>query len=274
MRKMRKTWRHINLVARSKKKSREKNPFRLRGLEALWLKLTPSRHTTSTRLDGKRIWLTDPYWFVLNHKEIFDDQVYKFKAKRQNPYIIDCGSNIGLSIIYFNFLYPNSRIVGIEPDPEIFKFLIQNLKQFKSSNLELIQKAVWTSNDTLYFKQDGSLGGRIVGRDDGKKIIQVQTIRLRDLLCEPVDFLKIDIEGAEYDVLMDIQDKLSQVEHLFLEYHGGANEPQNLHEILGVISAAGYRYHIKEAKPVRHPFISEERDTVYDLQLNIYAFRD
>ena len=79
--------------------------------------------------------------------------------------------------------------------------------------------------------------------------------RLKDYLDEPIDFLKLDIEGAETSVLLDCGDKLSNVDHLFVEYHGSPGERQDLGVILEVIQAAGFRYHIKDAYLIEHPFL-------------------
>ena len=59
---------------------------------------------------GKMIELTDPFWYLHCYREIFGDQVYRFIANRQDPLIIDCGANIGMSVIYFKYLYPDARI--------------------------------------------------------------------------------------------------------------------------------------------------------------------
>lgn len=249
-------------------------PFRLGNLDTFRLSLLPRKQLTSAKLNKHKIWLTDPYWFILNHQEIFEEEIYKFIPKRPDPFILDCGSNIGLSIIYFKHLYPEAQIVGFEPDPNIFEVLTQNLRAYNFQDVELLQKAVWVNETVLLFHQDGSLGGKIVDTSSDSNVIEVQATRLKEYLNQPIDFLKIDIEGAEYDVLVDCKEKLDCVDYLFVEYHGQTNETQKLHTILEIISSAGFRYHIKEANPVHHPFIADERGRTYDLQLNIFGFRD
>jgi len=75
------------------------------------------------------------------------------------------------------------------------------------------------------------------------------------------------------DVLVGCSSSLVNVDNLFVEYHGRAGQAQTLHRILQILEQAGLRYHIKEANPVRHPFLPEERNSLYDLQLNVFAFR-
>lgn len=53
--------------------------------------------------------------FLFN--ELFADACYSFRAQTDSPLIFDCGSNIGLSILFFKKLYPKARVIGFEPDP-------------------------------------------------------------------------------------------------------------------------------------------------------------
>ena len=161
---------------------------------------------TETEIDflNKKIHIVDIASFNFIRKEIFDQQIYKFKADTEVPYIIDCGANIGLSIIYFKQLYPDAEIVGFEPDDKVFKALQHNMEAFNFSNVELIKKACWNEETTLKFYSEGADGGRVAKEFDTDQIIEVETIRLRKFLDRKVDFLKIDIEGAEVQVLADM----------------------------------------------------------------------
>jgi len=138
-------------------------------------------------------------------------------------------------------------------------------------DVDIFEKAVWTSNTTLDFEVEGSWGGKI-NDIASEKTIKVESKRLKDLLTEPVDFLKIDIEGGETAVLQDCADDLVNVKNLFVEYHSDANQPQTLDQILRIISNAGMRYHIKEAAGRKKPFVNKITSG-FDLQLEIYAYR-
>lgn len=234
----------------------------------------PRKTVFSSKLIKKEIWISDSFWYLPTLKEIWENQIYKFQAKNDSPLIIDCGANIGLSVIYWKYLYPKAKIIAFEPDPNIFKLLEENIAVFNFESVDIRQNAIWSSNTKLNFKSDNSVGGRISDKGNKSFLIKVDTFRLRDLLNQNVDMLKIDIEGAEDEVLFDCKDQLTFVDKLFVEYHGNANEQQKLHEILELLQNAGFRYHIKEANPVKHPFVKSELGKLYDLQLNIYAFRN
>ena len=117
------------------------------------------------------------------------------------------------------------------------------------------------------------MSSRIGNGGSGTKTINA--IRLKDLLTEKIDFLKIDIEGAEYAVLKDIKDSLFHVTNLFVEYHGSFNQTRELTDMLEWITEQGFNYYIKEAAPVyRTPFFRERKNVYdYDVQLNIFCFR-
>jgi len=251
-----------------------KDNFGVKWWELKRLEYAPRYWHTQSSLLGKKIELTDPFCYLRGYREIFLEQIYKFSVDKTCPLIIDCGANIGLSVIYFKYLYPEARIVAFEPDPEIFSVLQRNVRRFGFTDVELYQNAVWTSNGELAFRSTGAGDGRVMTEDQEKGLIRVPTVRLDDFMNQKIDFLKIDIEGAEYEVIKDCQNNLDAVNYFFIEYHGDRKEIQTLHEILRILQNAGFRYHIREANPILHPFIKKERQKrLYDLQLNLFGFR-
>jgi FkbM family methyltransferase len=190
------------------------------------------------------------------------------------PFIIDCGANIGLSVIYLKRLFPSARILAFEPDEKNFILLTKNIAAFGFENVEARQEAVWIDNTQLQFSGDGAMNSRI-DFGSSKNSVPVRAIRLRDFLNRPVDFLKLDIEGAEYQVMNDITGNLHFVRHLFLEYHGSFTQNKELARLFALLVDNGFCYYIKEAtsiydnplNPVKKP------DMPYDIQLNIFCFR-
>lgn len=232
---------------------------------------------SSFLIDDNEFFFTDAATFLHGFEEIFENQIYKFEIKKANPIIIDCGSNIGLSIVYFKKIFPNSKIIAFEPDNDIFKVLQKNVESFRLKDVELNNKAIWIHNNGVEFKSEGGFSGRIPKEGDHKnQIIRVESIRLDRLLGEydQIDFLKMDIEGAEYDVLKDSLENLKKIKYLFVEYHSHISESQKLHDILQLISQSGFRYHIHEAYSRKTPFINKTTMDNMDLQLNIYAINE
>lgn len=210
--------------------------------------------------------------FLYMYDEIFEKEIYKFKSSRKNPYIIDAGSNIGLSIIYFKKKYPNSKILGFEPDRNIFKILEDNLKSLKLTDVEIIEKGLSNQNGQVLFYSEGSDGGRIKQETD-KGTYEIKTTKLSTFIKDKVvDFLKIDIEGSEYDVIEESKEHLKNIENIFIEYHSYFNKPQKLHNILEILSKNGFRYYIENVGvKSTNPFMHINKYMGYDNQINISA---
>ena len=73
-----------------------------------------------TNLITKEFHFIDSESFINQYLEIFENQCLFFETKNQKPKIIDCGANIGISILYYKRLYPEAQIIGFEPDPKFF----------------------------------------------------------------------------------------------------------------------------------------------------------
>jgi FkbM family methyltransferase len=233
-----------------------------------------ARNKTIVFFNGRKIRFSSPFWFLHSIDEIFIQEVYKFCSEKESPYIIDCGSNIGLSVIYFKTLFSKARVVAFEADPTVFDELRNNIGEYGYNDVSLVNAAVWTDNTTITFKSEGSVGGMInpTGTSETNDV-QVPAIRLKEYLEEEIDFLKIDIEGAEYLVLKDCKALLSNVRNLFIEYHEEKLDAQKLHEILQWLDHAGFKYYIKEAwNNMTNPFTKKYNDHFHS-QLNIFCFR-
>jgi FkbM family methyltransferase len=232
----------------------------------------PRYTPASLEFFGYQLNIVDNASFLEMTNELFSKNIYNFDAKSEAPYIIDCGANIGLSVLYFKQLYPKSQIVAIEADPNIFEVLRQNIESYKFKEVQCINSAVWTNSETLNFSVEGSWGGYLSSEPEAKSIT-VKALDLRSLIDKKIDFLKIDIEGAETEVLIHAQDLIVKyVDHLFFEWHSLAGETQRLGEILDYFSSNGFRYHIKEASNRETPFTNKPTARM-DSQLDCFLYK-
>jgi FkbM family methyltransferase len=248
-------------------------PFGLTDSTKRRLRGRPRRTREKISFRGKPLFLADAASFLAAHEEIFVRRSYAFSSHRQAGLIIDAGANVGLSSLWFTENYPNYRIIAIEADPDIFDILRQNVELQNTKNVVLVNRAVWDTDDELLcFSPDGADGGRVLDNATGK----IQSIRLRHLLeAQPVEMLKIDIEGAEVRVLDDCRDALGNVTNLFVEYHSCSDEPQRLAQLLDVLQDSGFRYYLENPGPhSSHPLLLQESDSGHDLRINIWATRN
>lgn len=213
--------------------------------------------------------------FYDTYQEIFIQEIYRFKSQTDKPLIIDCGANIGLSLLFFSRYYPKAKIIAFEPDNSVLPCLRENIKHSKLKQVELHERAVWDSVTELKFYTDKGMGGRVETAFENQQAVIISTVRLRDLLQEPIAMLKMDIEGAEYKVLKDCADVLCNVSCLFVEYHSFIGEEQHLDDILGILKRAGFRYHLKESFSRKKPFINRHiLCEKFDMAINVFAYRD
>jgi FkbM family methyltransferase len=250
--------------------------FREKVYEEKRLRSLPRYVRTETFCLGRKIAIVDAPSFLASRSEIFGAEIYKFRSDRKSPYIIDCGSNIGLSIIHFKTLYPDAKIVGFEADKKVFDVLTHNIDAFKLENVALFNNAIWHEETVLHFFSEGADGGRIDEGDNTGRTNRIQAIRLGRFMNEPVDLLKMDIEGAEYEVLNDCKDLLKNVQNIFVEYHSLIKEEQRLQRILEILTQAGFRYYLdRTGIESPRPFYSGINVFLgIENQVNIYGYRD
>lgn len=240
-----------------------------------WLKLfdafkkTTSFNPVTAKAMGFRWSVHHGETFLNQFESIFVDQIYKFESQTKQPVVIDCGANMGTSVLYFKWLYPNAKLYAFEPDAAIFEVLQQNVTNNKLSDVHLFNNAVWTNNSTMFFEQNNAQSGKLIFTENNMK---VDCIRLKDFMKDHahIDFLKLDIEGAELPVLKDIAAELGRVKHLFIEYHSAVNQPQNLSELLQILEKEGFRYFIDGNKS-KSPFVTKVIEEDMDLTLDIFA---
>jgi len=208
---------------------------------------------------------------LFQYKDIFVNENYRFSSNNQSPVILDCGANVGVSCLYFKHIFPQSKITAYEADPSVSKLLVNNLLRNDISDITVVPKAIWIHDQGISFGSDESDGGSIYNPINP---ISIPTVRLRDELLrhDHIDMLKIDIEGAETDVIVDCDDMLQKTKCLFIEYHSLFEKDQRLDEILSVLRKNNFKYILKEVGTIASPFVALAKNSI-TFQINIYAVR-
>lgn len=232
------------------------------------------RYTTQVvKFKGVDIKIVDAMSFIWQAYDIYFREVYAFDCSTVKPYIIDCGSNVGLSIQYFKECYPGAIIEGFEPDPEVYTALLENVGHMP--NVRVNQVALWTHENGISFNQENADSGYI--DDEGNDTIRIPSKSLKRILesSNEVDLLKMDVEGAEFELMRDCADSLDHVKRIFIEVHTFSNQEQRLSSILKILEDAGFRYFIENANNQVMPLKGNWRttETDMDLQLNIYGIK-
>ena len=226
---------------------------------------------TKIQLGGLHLVVPDVASALSAYNAIFLRGIYHFKTSRNAPVIVDAGANIGISVLYFKWLYPNAQITAFEPDPHIFSYLEKNLAANQAQDVVLENKALWSQEETLHFGADGADGGRV--QNSGS--IDVPAVPLAPYLTDhTIDFLKMDVEGSEAEVLAPCYKKLSAVQRAFVEYHSFPEKPQRLAEIVSGMQGAGFRTYVHNDYVPPRPFTQRIANDGMDMRLNLFFTRD
>jgi FkbM family methyltransferase len=202
----------------------------------------------------------DPWTLRYLYREVFARQHYYFSSQSDAPVILDCGANIGMASLYFKWLYPKSQVQAFEPDPATFKLLQRN---FAQNHLDVVTHncALWDEDTELDFYVDSTDPGSLLMSTDASRSkslpIKVPGRKLSDFIDGPIDFLKLDVEGAEHQVLGDLAKarKLKSIRQMVVEYHHRIGQQKSrLGAFLRELEEAGFEYQIHAS---RYPFSSQ-----------------
>jgi FkbM family methyltransferase len=267
--------RHLRQKIREDLESRRDPTAEKRKIEFNRLSMLPRKTPGHTTIDEKRFHYHDPSLLAVAYKHIYLESCYDFPSVKAEPTIIDCGANIGIAVRYWLERFPKAKIIALEPDPELFRVLERNIRECDPSTVSLHQKAVWRFDGMLEFQSTELETGQVaeIAHGTDGKIISVASIRLSSLLNTDVDFLKIDIEGAEVDVLLESESKLECVKNICLEYHSFVGQPQRLDEMLGVLRRCGFRVHLTHEYAVANPLWLLQAPMGMDNRIIVWGYR-
>ncbi|MFH0846030.1 MAG: FkbM family methyltransferase [Patescibacteria group bacterium] len=112
--------------------------------------------------------------------------------------ILDLGSNVGYSILFFKAKYPDAVICGYEANPETFKKLKRNVGHL--NNVKIFNKAISDKNgfEKMYLGSSSASSSLVDRFDENFPTAQVECIELPK---QDFDLIKFDIEGGEHKVI-------------------------------------------------------------------------
>ncbi len=237
------------------------------------MKLSPGRRFVKENVLGFSVEAFDYQSLSFFVEEIFLRRDYEFSCEASNPLVFDCGSNIGVALFFFKRLYPAARLVAFEPSKQTFEMLSRNVEVNRLTGVELHNLALTAAEGPVALFESSTQPGSGWNslrqpRLEGKPQI-VNGVPLSNFITEPVDFLKMDIEGAEVEVLEELarSGRLAQIRQMVVEYHHHINPREDaLSHTLRLLEDNGFGYQIRTM-----PWQTSARESFQDLL--IYAYR-
>ena len=155
--------------------------------------------------------------------EVLLDGLYDIPELHDVEVIVDIGSHIGTSIVFFRTRHPGAHIHGFEPDPRSFATLQANVGGLPGVTIDP-RAVTGADGSATFFSDENSLASSLVAGAGARRAVPIETVSLDGLMDElgldHIDLLKLDVEGAEYDVLSQTT-RLDRVRAIAGELHPG-----------------------------------------------------
>ena len=168
--------------------------------------------------------------------EAFERKLTKYLKEVKDGVFIDIGANVGRYTIKMAKQIGNrGKVIAIEADPENYRIMLENIKLNKLENVYAFNVACWDKEEDIKFAA-GSIGAIVkngissIKSESSNKMITVHGNTLDNILMglgiEKVDIVKIDVEGAEKEVLLGMRNTIagsSNIELLFEAWRNSTN---------------------------------------------------
>ena len=138
--------------------------------------------------------------------------------------VLDLGSNVGFTIRMWREMFPQARIIGVEPDPGNMLVCRMNAESIPDGNVKLIQACVDGKPGTVLLDRTESEHRFHIADEPSDMTIEVNALTVLQILEranaeEEIGLLKCDVQGAEQAIFADCKSWISRVRNLIVEVH-------------------------------------------------------
>ncbi|HEY5730272.1 MAG TPA: FkbM family methyltransferase [Anaerolineales bacterium] len=187
-------------------------------------------------------------WEIWKAK-IYDDTRFPIHAE---DIVVDIGGHIGGFAVRAARLAHCGRVYSYEASSKNFSMLEKNQKLNDANNLHIHNKAVSHRRGKLRFFMpcnNGALGSLMQESDSPMETVQAITLTdiIRDNSIEHIDYLKVDVEGAEYDILFNCPaETLAKVKNMVMEYHEFDGDKRTHRDLVNLLEANGFTVFVED----------------------------
>ena len=192
-------------------------------------------------------------------KETFLDQFYTLygEAIMDGWTIVDVGAGVGDFSLYAGYGRPKAVVYALEPFEESYRLFMENLTLNAVDNVVTFQLALWGQSGDLALDLSGGEPLQISSQGIGQTpdftgLDVVQALSLHDFLkserIDRVDLMKMDCEGAEYEILMQAPREVHEkIDRVIMEYHD-LSKVKNHQVLTAFFEELGYHVRCVENK--------------------------
>lgn len=190
------------------------------------------------------------------YREIFIDRLYAIESPKAGMRIIDAGANTGLAMLFFKLVAPDCHVTCFEPDPLNCELISANVRNNGLRDVSVCNAALSDADGTITIYANAALTGdtaqslsrtfraSLADAPGAIRQYEVPALSLKPFLRDPVDILKLDIEGAEGRVIRSLGDSLRDVGCVLMEYHY-LREGNRLQDVIGQLEDAGHDFRLE-----------------------------
>jgi len=159
--------------------------------------------------------------------------------------VIDVGAGVGDFAIFAATRHPTNVVYAFEPFPESFRLLQENLRRNGVENVYPFDQAIAAQTGRVYLDISSNEPLQFGTARPSDHHIEVTSLSLADALARTAtrycDLLKMDCEGAEYDILFQAPDAVfPRIARLVMEYHEGVT-PYSHRDLVSFLQAQGFQ---------------------------------
>ncbi|NHI88387.1 MAG: FkbM family methyltransferase [Candidatus Thorarchaeota archaeon] len=181
--------------------------------KAVLRRLLPTSRMIKIEVQGHVMVIDKTHLPSLYYNGVHEPETTEYLRANVKPgcVAVDIGANVGyFTLVFANLVGTSGRVFAFEPDERIFHILTENIRLNGYQNINLDNRAVSDNNGRQRFYLNSHLSrSGLTPSGSTKRITEVETVKLDTLNFERVDWVKIDVEGAEVSVLKGMKRTIS-----------------------------------------------------------------
>ncbi|MEM4134627.1 MAG: FkbM family methyltransferase [Candidatus Micrarchaeia archaeon] len=232
--------------------------FFVRNIDFQCLKYSLTVPSGTRKLFGYKI----PFDLALNKSELFaqlyhfvNDVSFKYFSLIKPRVIFDLGASYGILSLNYHKKFPYAKIYSFEPNPITYNFAKSLFEINKvTDRIYLFNDAVGDREEEreLYYNPWHLEGSSLFEQANNSEKVRIRMIRFVDFIqrekIENIDFLKVDIEGGEFDLLRDLDESktIDIISKIFMEVHSKFSDIKrtSLSKILEILEKNCFFYKV------------------------------
>lgn len=176
--------------------------------------------------------------------KFFEPVVYKFMSFVNGDVFVDIGANIGVYSLLSSTRF--GKVISVEPGEVQRMLLNKNIKLNHINNIEVLGNAICKEEGIIkLYKSDNLVNYSIVQKSNDYEEVNCITLDQLLLNLKHVELLKIDVEGAEMDVIKGGLHEINKVHFIIIEVRNSYFK-----DMIQILNKIGFKYHVLEDRTI------------------------